>query len=57
MATKKKAAVTHSAQFEKYKKRYDRGGCTKEQLEQLVALGILTAAEYEEITGEPFPEN
>ena len=57
MATKKKAAVTHSAKFDTYKKRYDRGGCTKEQLEQLVALGILTAAEYEEITGEPFPEN
>lgn len=53
MATKKK--LSHSPQFEKYKKRYDRGGCTKEQLETLVTLGILTEAEYEEITGEPYP--
>lgn len=53
----KKAAVTHSPQFDKYKKRYDRGGCTKSQLQQLVALGILTADEYTEITGDPYPDN
>lgn len=51
MATKKNS---HSPQFGKYKKRYDRGGCTKEQLKQLVTLGVLIAAEYEEITGEPY---
>lgn len=51
-----KKTTAHSPAFEKYKKRYNRGGCTKEQLKQLVDLGILTAAEYEEITGEPFPE-
>lgn len=53
----KKATVAHSPAFEKYRKRYNRGGCTKEQLQELVNLGILTAAEYEEITGDPFPDN
>lgn len=52
-----KKTVTHSPAFEKYRKRYNRGGCTKEQLQELVALNILTAAEYEEITGEPLPDN
>lgn len=55
MAAKKKT-VTHSPQFEKYKKRYDRNGCTKEQLQQLVTLEILTAEEYEEITGDSYPD-
>lgn len=41
----------HSAQFQKYLERYQRGGCTKAQLERLAALGILTAAEVVEITG------
>lgn len=54
MATKKNT-VTHSPQFEKYKKRHDRNGCTKEQLQQLVTLEILTVAEYEEITGDSYP--
>lgn len=38
----------------KYKERYERGGCTKEQLKRLVELGALTAEEYELITGEPY---
>ena len=42
----------HSKLFEKYKDRYNRGGCTKEQLKRLVALHAITEAEYEEITGE-----
>lgn len=46
--------MNHSKLFEKYKDRYEHGGCTKEQLRKLVALGALTAAEYEEITGEVF---
>ena len=46
--------VTHSALFEKYAKRYARGGCTKEQLRKLVALGAITADEYKEITGETY---
>lgn len=46
--------MNHSKLFEKYKERYDRGGCTKEQLKKLVVLGALTAEEYEEITGEKY---
>ena len=49
-----KAKMTHSPLFEKYAERYARGGCTKAQLKRLVALGVLTAAEYEEITGEVY---
>lgn len=44
----------HSKLFEKYRDRYNRGGCTKEQLRRLVQLGALTEAEYEEITGEAY---
>ena len=40
--------------YQKYMKRYKRGGCTKEQLQELVDLGVLTAEEYEEITGETY---
>ena len=36
----------------KYQKRYERNGCTKEQLMRLVELGTLTEEEYREITGE-----
>lgn len=42
----------HSKDFEKYKARYERGGCTKGQLKRLVSLGAITADEYREITGE-----
>lgn len=54
MATKKKK--THSTQYEKYEKRYKRSGATKDQLRQLVGLGILTEDEFVEITGEPYAE-
>ena len=40
------------ANKDKYQKRYNKGGCTIEQLKKLVELGALTAEEYEEITGE-----
>ena len=40
--------------YQKYMRRYKRGGCTKEQLQELVDLGVLTAEEYEEITGETY---
>jgi uncharacterized XkdX family phage protein len=46
--------MNHSKQYEKYKKRYERGGCTKEQLHRLTELGVLTPEEYEEITGDPY---
>lgn len=40
----------------KYQRRYEKNGCTKEQLQRLVELGALTAGEYEEITGEAYTE-
>ena len=46
--------MEHSKSFEKYQRRYNRGGCTKEQLQQLVELGVIYDWEYEEITGEPY---
>lgn len=41
----------HSRMYDKYKARYDRGGCTTGQLSRLVSLGVITAEEYQEITG------
>ena len=49
-----KNTTEHSKLFEKYRDRYNRGGCTKEQLKKLVRLGAITADEYEEITGEKY---
>ena len=43
-----------SKDFEKYRDRYSRGGCTKAQLKELVVLNILTATEYQTITGEVY---
>jgi len=40
--------------FQRWKFYYDRGWATKEQLRMVVQLGGLTAAEYEQITGEPY---
>jgi uncharacterized XkdX family phage protein len=51
-----KKTNTHSPLFEKYKARYERGGCTKAQLRKLVELGALTPEEYTEITGDPYNE-
>lgn len=45
---------SYSENFEKYRARYERSGCTKEQLRKLVKLGALTPDEYREITGEEF---
>ena len=42
------------ANFEKWKDRYDKNWCTKEQLGKLVALGVLTEENYKDITGEEF---
>ena len=41
-----------SKDFEKWKKRYEMNFATKEQLQRLVSLKVITDAEYEEITGE-----
>jgi uncharacterized XkdX family phage protein len=40
--------------FEKWKDRYDKYWCTKEQLKRLVQLEVLTMEEYKEITGEDY---
>lgn len=39
-------------QFEKWKDRYEKRWCTKEQLQRLVQLGVLTEEEYKEIKGK-----
>lgn len=38
--------------YEKWKDRYDRNWCTKEQLARLVALKVLTQEQYEIIIEE-----
>jgi len=40
--------------FQRWKFYYDRGWATKEQLRMVVRFGVLTAEEYELITGEPY---
>lgn len=51
MATK---ATEHSKRFHDLKDRYERNGCTKEQLRRFTGYGVLTAEEYKEITGEDY---
>lgn len=46
-----------SPSFEKWKRLYERNFATKEQLKQLVVIGVprgITAEEYELITGEVY---
>lgn len=40
--------------FEKWDDRYSKHWCTKEQLQKLVKLKVLTEAEYKTITGEDY---
>lgn len=49
-----KTKTIHSERFETLKARYGRGGCTKGQLGRFVGYGVLTPAEYKEITGEDY---
>ena len=44
----------HSPRYEVLKERYERNGCTKAQLKKFVQYSVLTATEYEEITGEKY---
>ena len=46
----------HSRLYAKYKERYERIGCTKEQLKRLVELSALKDWEYEEITKEEYSQ-
>lgn len=49
--------MQHSKSFQKYYDRYQRGGCTKEQLQKLVSLGVIYDWEYDEIVGPEPNEN
>jgi hypothetical protein len=55
-----KKAVEHSPKFEYFKTQYEKNYITKETLKKYVLIGLkkpakgITAAEYEEITGEPY---
>jgi uncharacterized XkdX family phage protein len=48
--------MTHSKNFEKVKKYYDNGLWSKAKVKNAVVKEWITAAEYEEITGEPYSE-
>lgn len=43
--------------FDKYCERYNRGGCTIDQLRRLTQLGALKPAEFETITGETYAKS
>lgn len=43
--------------FEMALKNYDRGLWTDDMLVKLVGKGKITSAQYEEITGEAYPED
>lgn len=57
MATTKETETKHSPLYKKYRDRYYRGGCRKDQLRELVELEAITADEYEEITGDTYSES
>ena len=46
--------MAHSKNFEKVKKYYDNGLWSKAKVKNAVVKDGITAAEYEEITGEPY---
>lgn len=46
--------MTHSKKFDKVKGYYDNGFWNKEMVANAVVKGWITAAEYEEIVGEPY---
>ena len=47
-------ALEHSPKYEKVKAYYDTGLWSKTKVKNAVVHGWITAAEYEEITGEPY---
>ena len=49
-----KKTNSHSPKYEYWAKKYARRGCTIEQLRRLVELGVITAEEFTEITGEVY---
>ena len=46
--------MNHSPKFEKVKKYYDKGFWKIGRVHEAVVKGWITAAEFEEITGEPY---
>ena len=49
------AAKKHSARFDTVKRYYERGTWSKAMIAKAVGLGHITADEYQEICGEPYP--
>lgn len=47
--------MTHSKKFEQIKKWYEEGYWSKKRVHDAVGK-LITAEEYEEITGEPYVE-
>lgn len=45
----------HSPKFEKVKRYYDEGLWNKQMVANAVMKAWITAEEYEEIVGEPYP--
>jgi len=43
--------------FEKWNNRYKKHWCTKEQLQRLVQLDVLTDEDYKKITGEDYGDH
>lgn len=50
------AKKSHSSKFNTVKTMYDKGLWSKKRVHDAVVKGWITAAEYEEITGEPYEE-
>lgn len=50
------ASKKHSARFATVKRYYDRAIWSKAMVAKAVELEYITAAEYEEICGEPYAE-
>lgn len=46
--------MEHSQKFNKVKSYYDNGLWNKAMVKNAVSKGWITAAEYEEIVGEPY---
>lgn len=47
--------ATHSPRYEIVKRYFDRGLWSKQRVAKAVECNWITEAEYEEITGEPYP--
>lgn len=48
--------MEHSPKYKKVKKYFDNGFWNRQMVHDAVVMGWITAAEYEEITGEPYAD-